>query len=80
MTRPLPRNGFGLTAADAEREVQAIEAGMTLLPDSEACLSRVAQDFGTARGSGCSSVRCEIGAAHGHASSKPYTDIEFYGL
>jgi hypothetical protein len=36
MTRPLPRNGFGLTAADAEREVQAIEAGMTLLPDSEA--------------------------------------------
>jgi predicted nucleic acid-binding protein len=36
MTRPLARNGFGLTAADAEREVQAIEAGMTLLPDSEA--------------------------------------------
>jgi predicted nucleic acid-binding protein len=36
MTRPLPRNGFGLTAADAEREAQAIEAGMTLLPDSEA--------------------------------------------
>jgi hypothetical protein len=25
-----------LTAADAEREVQAIEAGTTLLPDSEA--------------------------------------------
>ncbi len=36
VTRPLPRNGVGLTAADAEREVQAIEAGMTLLPDSEA--------------------------------------------
>jgi predicted nucleic acid-binding protein len=36
MTRPLARNGFGLTAADAEREVQAIEAGMILLPDSEA--------------------------------------------
>jgi predicted nucleic acid-binding protein len=36
MTRPLARNGFGLTAADAEREVQAIEAGMTLLPDSGA--------------------------------------------
>jgi predicted nucleic acid-binding protein len=36
MTRPLDRNGFGLTVADAEREVQAIEAGMILLPDGEA--------------------------------------------
>jgi predicted nucleic acid-binding protein len=35
MTRPLDRNGFGLTFADAEREVQAIEAGMILLPDGE---------------------------------------------
>lgn len=32
MTRPQARNGLGLTAADAEREVQAIEAGMILLP------------------------------------------------
>jgi predicted nucleic acid-binding protein len=36
MTRPLDRNGFGLTVADAEHEVQAIESGMILLPDSEA--------------------------------------------
>jgi predicted nucleic acid-binding protein len=36
MTRPIARNGLGLTAADAEREVQAIESGMSLLPDSEA--------------------------------------------
>lgn len=36
MTRPVTRNGFGLTAVEAEKEVQAIEAGMTLLPDSEA--------------------------------------------
>lgn len=36
MTRPLDRNGFGLTVADAEREVSAIEAGMTLLPDNDA--------------------------------------------
>lgn len=36
MTRPLARNGFGLTVADAEREVQAIEAGMIFLPDNEA--------------------------------------------
>ena len=33
MTRPLARNGLGLTVAEAEREVRAIEAGMTLLPD-----------------------------------------------
>src|SRR6267154_3733883 len=36
MTRPIARNGLGLTAAEAEREVQAIEYGMSLLPDSEA--------------------------------------------
>jgi predicted nucleic acid-binding protein len=36
MTRPLVRNGFGLSVTDAEREVRAIEAGMKFLPDSEA--------------------------------------------
>ena len=36
MTRPLARNGLGLTIAEAERQVRAIEAGMTSLPDSEA--------------------------------------------
>lgn len=36
MTRPVTRNGFGLTPAEAESEVRLIEAGMTLLPDSEA--------------------------------------------
>src|SRR5438445_11984716 len=36
MTRPLIRNGLGLTVAEAEREVRAIESGMSLLPDSEA--------------------------------------------
>jgi predicted nucleic acid-binding protein len=36
MTRPMSRNGLGLTVAEAEREVRAIEAGMSFLPDSEA--------------------------------------------
>ena len=36
MTRPLDRNGLGLTVADAEREVHAIEAGMIFLPDNDA--------------------------------------------
>jgi len=36
MTRPLARNGLGLAVADAEREVRAIEAGMSFLPDSAA--------------------------------------------
>jgi predicted nucleic acid-binding protein len=36
MTPPLGSNGVGLTVVEAEREVRAIEAGMTLLPDSEA--------------------------------------------
>jgi predicted nucleic acid-binding protein len=36
MTRPAARNGLGLSAGDAERQVYAIEAGMNLLPDGEA--------------------------------------------
>lgn len=36
MTRPIARNGLGLTAEEADREVRAIESGMNLLPDSEA--------------------------------------------
>ena len=36
MTRPQARNGFGLTVAEAEREVRVIEAGMSFLPDSAA--------------------------------------------
>lgn len=36
MTRPILRNGFGLTAAEAEIEVRAIEAIMTRLLNSEA--------------------------------------------
>jgi predicted nucleic acid-binding protein len=36
MTRPVARNGLGLSAIETEREVRAIEAGMSLLPDSGA--------------------------------------------
>jgi predicted nucleic acid-binding protein len=36
MTRPIDRNGLGLSVLEAEREVRAIEVGMSLLPDSEA--------------------------------------------
>jgi predicted nucleic acid-binding protein len=35
VTRPANRNGFGLTPADADREIRVIEKGMVLLPDSE---------------------------------------------
>ena len=43
MTRPINRNGFGLAIADAEREVQELEAGMSLLADSEAVYREVAK-------------------------------------
>jgi predicted nucleic acid-binding protein len=36
MTRPVARNGLGLSVGDAERQVYVIEAGMNLLPDGEA--------------------------------------------
>src|SRR6266851_4260861 len=34
MTRPVTSNGLGLSAAETDREVRAIEAGMILLADS----------------------------------------------
>jgi predicted nucleic acid-binding protein len=36
MTRPVARNGFGLTVDEAGREVRTIESSMRLLADSEA--------------------------------------------
>jgi predicted nucleic acid-binding protein len=36
MTRPVIRNGLGLTVVEAEQQVRAIERGMSFLPDSEA--------------------------------------------
>jgi predicted nucleic acid-binding protein len=36
MTRATAHNGLGLTVIEAEEEVCAIEAGMSLLPDGEA--------------------------------------------
>jgi hypothetical protein len=35
MTRPRERNGLGLDIGEAERQVEAIERGMSLLPDNE---------------------------------------------
>ncbi|HTC95430.1 MAG TPA: hypothetical protein VK699_18430 [Terriglobales bacterium] len=35
MTRPLARNGFGLTVLEAEREVLAIETGMIFYPTTK---------------------------------------------
>jgi predicted nucleic acid-binding protein len=34
MTRPKSRNGFEFSMVEAEREIRAIESGMTLLPDT----------------------------------------------
>lgn len=35
-TRPVERNGLGLSIGETERQVRAIEGGMVLLPDNEA--------------------------------------------
>ncbi len=35
LTRPIERNGFGLTIGETEEEVRLIERHFTLLPDSE---------------------------------------------
>ena len=36
MTRPVTSNGYGLSAAETDREVGAVEAGMSRLADSAA--------------------------------------------
>ncbi len=36
MTRPVARNGLGLSVTETDRVVQQIESGMTLLPYNEA--------------------------------------------
>jgi predicted nucleic acid-binding protein len=49
MTRPVDRNGLGLSPSEAEREVAAIEAGMSLLADGEAIYRewrRIVTQFG----------------------------------
>jgi len=35
ITRPRERNGFGLTVAEADREVSLLESQLTLLPDNQ---------------------------------------------
>jgi predicted nucleic acid-binding protein len=40
MTRPKARNGFELSIVEAEREIRALESGMTLLPDNAAVYAR----------------------------------------
>ena len=40
MTRPKARNGFAFSLTEAEREIRAIESGMTLLPDNAAVYAR----------------------------------------
>jgi len=39
MTRPVHRNGLGLSIQEAETQVRAIESGLHLLPDSSAVYS-----------------------------------------
>lgn len=51
MTRPVSHNGFGLTVAEAEREVRTVEAGMNLLPDNESVYRewrRIVVEYGIA--------------------------------
>lgn len=43
MTRPVARNGLGLSVADAEREVRAIESGMTSWPMGKASIENGAE-------------------------------------
>jgi predicted nucleic acid-binding protein len=48
-TRPTERNGLGFSAAEAMREVESIEAALSLLPDVPAIYpvwKRLVQDYG----------------------------------
>jgi hypothetical protein len=55
MTRPMDRNGLGLTVNEAEGEVCAIERGMTLLPDTRPFIENGARSLSNAV---CREFRC----------------------
>jgi len=69
MTRPVVRNGLGLTVAEAEREVQAIE----LIARQRSRLQGVAEDRGAVRRVGSSSARRALGSGDVRARCQPHT-------
>lgn len=79
MTRPVDRNGLGLSVAETEREVRAIEAGMDLLPDTSG-LQGMAEDCGEAHRFWGSGSRCALGSGHVCSWREPYPHSESGGL
>jgi hypothetical protein len=75
MTRPVSRNGLGLTVVEAEREVRAIEAGMSLLPDSEAIYREWRRIVVEYRVSGVQ-VHDALGSGNVHSWRRPRTHPE----
>jgi hypothetical protein len=76
MTRPVERNGLGLSVAEAEREVLAIEAGMSLLPENERVYREWRQIVVNHGVRGVSGSRCTTGSGHvcSRRQAYPYTE------
>jgi predicted nucleic acid-binding protein len=84
MTRPVARNGFGLTVDEAETEVCVIERVMTRLPDSEASYRewrRIIVDYGVAGSQVHDARLVATMRAHGvrHILSMNVADFKRYG-
>jgi predicted nucleic acid-binding protein len=80
MTRPIARNGLGLTVAEAEQQVRAIEAGMSLLPDSDAVLSGMAENDRALQHLGGSSARRAFSGGGACSPRQSHTHPELDGL
>ena len=71
MTRPLAKNGLGLTVNEAEREVRAIELKLEFLPDNE-LVYREWRRILSAFCLGYPSLRCSLSSHHGSLRHKTY--------
>lgn len=76
MTRPSDRNGLGLSVVGTEREVRAIDAGMSLLPDSEAVYREWRRIVVKHSVSGVQSSRRAPGCGDVRSSDQPHTYVE----
>ena len=79
-TRPLDRNGYGLSPQEADRRARFFEDKLRLLPDSLAVHQRMAQTAGCEQCLRSSCTRCAIGGCNASTRRRQDSDVQRQGL
>src|SRR6266852_1206704 len=74
-TRPLDRNGYGLSPQEADRRARFFEQKLRLLPDKSGRPRRVAQTAGLACGFRSSGSRCAAGRRDASTRGQANSDL-----